>query len=68
MKWINIKDELPECGIEVLVWINGHRNPAWRNNYALVAYFEGGKFWEERHPSKEPLIGIIKWAEIKIPE
>jgi hypothetical protein len=67
MNWINIKDKLPERGKEVLVWIDGHRNPAWSNNYALVVWLdEQGNFWEERHISK-PLVGVIYWAEIEKP-
>lgn len=68
MKWINIEDELPEDAVEVLVWVNGHRGPSWRNDYALVAYRWNGEFWEERHRSIEPIVGVIKWAKIEIPK
>lgn len=70
MKWHNIADgDLPGFGKEVLVWIDGHRGPAWRNHYALVAYREAnGEFYEERHFNDGPLIGVEKWAEISIPE
>jgi hypothetical protein len=54
---------------EVLVWIDGHRGPSWRNNHALVAYIDRtGFWWEERHPSKEPLGGVILWKPIRIPD
>jgi hypothetical protein len=69
MKWHNIKDSPPPFDEEVLVWVEGHRGPSWRNNHALVAYLSNyNKEWyEERHDS-EPLIGVIKWANIEIPE
>lgn len=69
MKWVDIKDELPETLEEVLVWIDGHRGPWWRNNYALVAYLSGidFKFYEERH-CDTPLVGVIKWSKIDVPE
>lgn len=67
MKWIDIKDKAPECGEEVLVLVDGHRGPAWRNNYALVAYMGlDGKWYEERHHG-EPIEAVIKWAEIEYP-
>lgn len=67
--WKNVEDELPEAGEEVLVWIDGHREPAWRNNYALVAYIASNGYWfEERHFSGKPLVGVIKWCQIYIPE
>lgn len=66
--WIEVDSKLPEPFEEVLVWIDGHRNPAWRNNHALVAYMDGvGDWWEERHASKGPLAGVLKWCEIDIP-
>lgn len=68
MDWMPI-ETLAVINHEVLVWIDGHRGPSWRNNHALVAYRDSnGNFWEERHPSKEPLVGVIKWAPIQIPE
>lgn len=67
-EWHDIKEVLPPIGEEVLVWIDGHRGPAWRNNHALVAFRgENGNFYEERHISDGPLIGIIKWQRIVIP-
>ena len=69
MVWNDCKKELPETGIEVLVLVDGHRGPAWRNNYALVAYLSmWGDWWEERHSSEESLQGVIKWAHIPYPE
>lgn len=68
MNWIKCEDRLPEPGTEVLVWIDGHRGPSWRNNYALVAYLtQNGSWTEERHPS-HILVGVVMWAEIEIPE
>lgn len=68
MNWVNCTESLPEPLEEVLVWIEGHRGPTWRNNYALVAYRSGldNNFYEERHDG-EPLIGVVKWAKIDIP-
>ena len=67
MNWFNLKDKQPGDLEEVLVWIDGHRGPSWRNNYALVAYYENGSFWEERHRSHKPLVGVIKWTYIDLP-
>ena len=67
-EWTPIKDALPEPMCEVLVWVDGHRGPAWKNNHALDAYLgTDGNWWEERHPSKEPLIGVFLWKDIGIP-
>jgi hypothetical protein len=68
MRWYNLADKTPPELEEVLVWIDGHRGAGWRNNHALVAYLSRGHFWEERHPNKEPLVGVIKWAKISIPK
>lgn len=67
MRWNDLSKKTPPEMDEVLVWIDGHRGPSWRNNYALVAYYSNGNFWEERHKSKEPLVGVIKWAAITAP-
>ncbi len=65
--WNILKEQKPEVGKEVLVWIDGHRGPAWSNNYALVAYMESnGEFYEERHVG-DPLIGVLFWQEILPP-
>jgi hypothetical protein len=62
-EWVNVKERLPEKGVEVLVEVNGHRGPAWRNNHNLVAYLtEGGAWIEERH-GWNPL-DVISWQEI----
>ena len=64
-----MKDSTPDPFEEVLVWVDGHRGPSWRNNHALVAYMDyNGNWREERHPSKEGLVGVIMWTEIEIPE
>ena len=63
--WNNPKLTLPHPYEEVLVKIDGKRNPMWRNNYCLVAYCnEKGEWFEERHPSKDPIVGVIGWKEI----
>jgi hypothetical protein len=68
MNWINVDEETPEPMTEVLVLIDGHRGPNWKNNYALVAYMAPtGEWFEERHHSHDPLIGVIMWAEIQYP-
>lgn len=65
--WNNIKN-LPEIGNEVLVWVDGHRGPAWGNSYALVAYLNyDGHFYEERHHENGPLAGVIFWKYIEKP-
>jgi hypothetical protein len=54
---------------EVLVWINGKRGAAWKNNHALVAYMAPtGEWFEERHRSQEPLIGVVAWVPINEPD
>jgi len=64
MNWINCKEKLPPIGEEVLVWVDGHRGPAWKNNHALVAYRNtNGNWYEERHHD-HPLYGVLKWTEI----
>ena len=69
MNWTDCSQALPEPWVEVLVWIDGHRGPSWRNNHALVAYMNDQGLWfEERHPSREPLVGVVKWAGIQIPQ
>jgi len=66
--WINVKNELPPTGEEVLVLVDEHRGPAWRNNFALVAYHSiTGKWWEEQHP-ENPVIGVTHWSKITYPE
>lgn len=69
LTWNWCKDRLPEREDEVLVWVDGHRGPAWRNNHALVAYLDlHGDWREERHPTREPLAGVIAWAHIDEPD
>ena len=66
--WIPYPAFSPEPFEEVVVWIDGHRGPSWRNNHALVAYLDrDGFWWEERHPSQEPLSGVLLWARIRLP-
>ena len=65
MIWHDAKITKPEPMQEVLVWVDGHRGPQWRNNHALVAYMDQqGKWHEERHYSKDPLVGVIAWSYI----
>jgi hypothetical protein len=70
-EWIKIDDPMasaPPPLTEVLVWIDGHRGPSWRNNHHLVAYQDThGGWWEERHPSDEPLNGVIAWMPLPDP-
>lgn len=62
-QWTRLQDGLPGPGIEVLVWVDGHRGPAWSNHYALVAYVDvGGRWWEERHSL--PLDGVEAWMPL----
>lgn len=50
MQWVSVKDKLPETGVEVLVEVDGHRGPSWRNNHNLVAFLTKSGCWiEERH-------------------
>lgn len=66
--WNDIKQSTPPLETEVLVWVDGHRGPAWANNYALVAYLHpNGKFYQERHPYAEPIVGVLYWREIEKP-
>lgn len=67
--WKSVKKELPKPYKEVLVWVDGHRSPAWSNNYALVAYLNDfGHFRQERHRSAEPIHGVLFWKEIEKPK
>lgn len=69
MIWHECKLSAPEPMTEVLVWIDGHRGPSWKNNHALVAYMAtNGEWFEARHPSREPLIGVIAWTPIMDPD
>lgn len=69
MIWNDCKLSLPEPMTEVLVWIDGHRGPSWKNNHALVAYMAPtGEWFEERHPSRDPLVGVIAWTPILDPD
>jgi len=69
MKWNKVEDNLPEPLTEVLVIVDGHRNPLWRNNYPLVAYLNRAGDWlEERHPYSDPIIGVTHWTPISYPE
>lgn len=68
MNWTPITEAHPEPVTEVLVWIDGHRGPAWRNNHHLVAYMDRNGDWrEERHPSREPLAGVLAWMPLPEP-
>lgn len=63
--WFNIKNKQPKPGREVLVWVDGHRGPAWPNNYALVAVMlSNGTFFEERHGND--VIGVTHWKTLPI--
>ena len=70
MDWHDITahpDDLPDFGKEVVIWVDGHRGPAWRNSHGLVAYYAtDGQWWEERHDD-EPLIGVTHWARFTGP-
>lgn len=64
-KWVSMKDRAPEPYTEVLVQIDGHRGSMWCNLIPLVAYMnELGDWYEERHPSKEPLQGVMAWKPL----
>ena len=69
MIWNDCKLSKPEPMTEVLVWIDGHRGPQWKNNHALVAYMNhAGEWHEERHYKREPLAGVIAWTPITDPD
>lgn len=62
MEWLPFPNYHPAPMTEVIVWVDGHRGPAWRNNHHLIAYMDmHGDWWEERHPSSEPLTGVMAW-------
>lgn len=66
-EWISVNDRMPEPYREVLVEVDGHRRPNWRNNYNLVAYIaDSGQWWEERHNIEE-IIGVTHWIELPEP-
>jgi hypothetical protein len=65
MIWNDCKLCKPGPMTEVLVWIDGKRGSSWKNNHALVAYMAPtGEWFEERHPSRDPLVGVIAWTPI----
>jgi hypothetical protein len=67
--WINAIAFPPQPFEEVLVWIDSHRGPSWRNNHALVAYLnERGEWLQERHPSADPLVGVLYYMSVPTPE
>jgi len=69
MIWNDCKLSNPEPYAEVLVWIDGKRGTLWKNNHALVAYItQEGEWFEERHPSREPLAGVTAWTPILYPD
>jgi len=69
MIWNDCKLCKPEPMTEVLVWIDGKRGSSWKNNHAMVAYMAPtGEWFEERHPSRDPLVGVIAWAPILDPD
>lgn len=66
--WTPVTDALPEAMEEVLVWVDGHRGPSWRNNHALVAYLgEDGQWYEERHLDCGAIAGVLMWMPIYPP-
>lgn len=68
-QWVRVEDAHPEPFEEVLVWIDGHRGPSWRNSHALVAYRnDEGQWRQERHPNAEELVGVLAWKVITEPE
>lgn len=64
--WIKFSERMPECYVEVLVYVNGHRGPSWGNNHCLVAYLGITSWWEERH-DLHPLIGVTHWRPLPEP-
>ena len=67
-QWIKLADEKPDHNTEVLVWVDGHRNPNWRNNYAVVAYLDNNDdFHEETHDDRDTLYGVIYWMPLPKP-
>jgi hypothetical protein len=68
--WISTSEQLPEPFQEVLIIVDGHRGPSWRNNFPLVAY-RGvyGEWQEERHPGFAPIQNatVLFWHPITYP-
>lgn len=65
--WNDVRVSSPEPMVEVLVWIDGHRGPQWRNNHALVAYMDYAGEWHE-HYTGDPLNDVIAWSPITYPD
>lgn len=66
MEWTSVKDKLPKIGVEVLVEVDGHRSPCWRNNYNLVAYLTcTGRWIEERHDGEA--LAVTHWMPLPKP-
>lgn len=68
--WTRPKERLPETLEEVLILVDGHRGPSWRNSFPLVAYLgEDGLWYQERHEMADPLptAFILAWHPITYP-
>lgn len=68
--WISTNDQLPESFEEVLIIVDGHRGPSWRNNFPLVAYRDAYGDWrQERNPDFGPIQNdtVLFWHPITYP-
>lgn len=68
MKWISVKEKIPEAYKEVLIWIEDARGPCWRNNHAIVAYYSKG-WWTQLGRRPSPVShSVLAWSEFEEPE
>ncbi len=67
MKWISVKERLPEDKIEVLVWVGG--TDPWPE---VAEYSQEDKRWKNNSNSSldynDEFYPITHWAEIEPPE
>jgi hypothetical protein len=67
-EWILCSDKLPDHSDEVLVLIDGHRNPSWSNTYCKVGYYSHNvrRVWYsfvEYNDTRE-LDGVFAWQPL----
>lgn len=72
MEWIKCADRLPGDFREVLVWVDGHRSPSWRNSFPAAGWYDGDIGQWHLSPRYRgdisTSVNVTAWAEIVVPE